>query len=112
MFTTAANFYHFVNLQRKWKRWLNEVPELNNFEIDRCIKPKHCIGIKRSSLHHFCDSSESAMAAVSYLKIEDINGNYQVSLLFCKSKLPPIKNSPCLGLSCLLPSLPTTMIAC
>ena len=32
------------------------------------------------------------MAAVSYLKIEDINANCHVSLLFCKSKLPPMKN--------------------
>ena len=63
------------NLQFKWKRWLNKVYKLNNFKIDQCMKPKHCIGIKQESVHHFCDTSESGMAVVSYLKLEDINGN-------------------------------------
>ena len=59
------------NLQFKWKRWLNKVYKLNNFKINRCMKPKHSVGIKQASVDHFCDNSESATGVVSYLKLED-----------------------------------------
>ena len=47
--------------------------------------------VTHTSLHHFCDASESGTAAVSFIKLINDNNETHVSLLLSKSKLAPIK---------------------
>ena len=42
-------------------------------------------------LHGFCDASEHAYAAVTYLRMTDSTGLVHVALVTCKTKLAPIK---------------------
>ena len=51
-------------------------------------------------LHGFCDASEQAYAAVISLRMKDLDGRTQVSLVTSKTKVAPIKRLtiPCLEL--------------
>ena len=41
-----------------WKRWLTELPVLEQFGVERCIKPENFGDAKKTELHHFSDASE------------------------------------------------------
>ena len=42
----------------QWNKWLQELPQLERFSVDRCLKSA-CFGnVVYSELHHFCDASE------------------------------------------------------
>ena len=43
-------------------------------------------------LHHFCDASEEAYAAVSYIRIEKADGTVHASFIYGKAKLSPLKS--------------------
>ncbi|XP_052256117.1 uncharacterized protein LOC127861549 [Dreissena polymorpha] len=43
----------------KWCRWLQEINELHNFEVDRCFVTSGFGIVSTSELHHFADSSET-----------------------------------------------------
>ena len=47
--------------------------------------------VTHASLHYFCDASESAAAAVSYMKMQTDDNNCHFSLVLSKSKLTLIK---------------------
>jgi hypothetical protein len=51
----------------KWEKWLNDLPILEQFKTDRCISPHDFGKVVEATLHHFCDASEMAFGAVSYL---------------------------------------------
>lgn len=74
-----------------WQNWLNDLKQIDNFQIYRSFKPKDFDKVKSYQLHHFCDSSENAMAAVSYIKLVNHNGAMHCALLFARSKLTPTK---------------------
>ena len=43
------------NLRLKWKRWRNELHELEKLKIPRCHKPENFGEIKAVEVHHFSD---------------------------------------------------------
>ena len=75
----------------RWKSWLEELPRLKQFSIDRCFKPPSFGDIISSQLHHFSDASQVAYGAVSYLRL--VNAHHEVHCLFVmgKSRLSPLK---------------------
>ena len=71
------------------QKWLNDLPQLSGLTILRCMQSSTNPTPDAPSeiqLHHFCDASELAYGAVSYLKIGD-----KCSLVMAKSRLAPIK---------------------
>ena len=78
-----------------WKSWLEELPRLEQFSIDRCFKLPNFGDIISCQLHHFSDASQVAYGAVSYLRL--VNAQYEVHCLFV------------MGKSCLSPLKPTTI---
>jgi hypothetical protein len=66
-------------------KWLSQLNSAKSLAIERPIGTG-----KRAEMHHFCDASEFAYAAVSYLRIIESN-QVHVSFLFAKSRLAPIK---------------------
>ena len=72
-----------------WRTWLHGLPKLSQFSVDRCVKPPDFAEIVMSQIHHFCDASQSAYGAVSYLRLVNVDGRIHCSFLIGKSRLPP-----------------------
>ena len=77
--------------RQQWEDWLNDLPEMSNMSINRCIKPHDLGPVKDYQLHHFSDASEKALSAVSYLMMVNTEGKVCCSLLMAKSRLAPLK---------------------
>lgn len=77
-------------LSRQWDRWLNDLPDITDFTVPRCLKP---VDPMTYQLHHFADASSKAYGAVSYLRIVDKEGSVHMKLLVAKAKLAPIKST-------------------
>ena len=77
--------------RQQWEDWLNDLPEMSNMSINRCIKPHDFGPVKDYQLHHFSDASEKAYGAVSYLMMVNAEGTVCCSLQMAKSRLAPLK---------------------
>ena len=73
-----------------WKEWLSELPRLEEFSIDHCIKPYGFGKISASQLHHFSDASQVGYGAVTYLRLVGEGGQVHLTLLMAKSRLAPL----------------------
>jgi len=75
----------------KWEKWLQDLPVLEEIATDRCVVPDDFGKISEACLHHFCDASEKAYGAVTYLRL--LNDKRQIHCVFmlAKSRLAPIK---------------------
>ena len=78
------------NIQ-KWKHWLDDLPSMEEFKLDRCLVPKNFGKCVKVQLHHFSDASQDAYGTASYLRILNEEGNVHCSFLLGKSRLAPIK---------------------
>ena len=75
-----------------WLRWRNQLVCLSNKFIPRCYSSSD-FSVASTELHEFCDASESAYAAVVYLRPTDSSGHIQISLVASKTKVAPLKQS-------------------
>jgi hypothetical protein len=78
--------------QKRWNAWLNDLPQLEKFVIDRCLKPTDFGTITSSQIHNFSDASQAGYGAVAYLRLTDDRGNTSSSFVMGKSRLAPIKS--------------------
>ena len=78
-----------TNVSGIWERWRNELPLLRNHLIPRCYFQETTFASRQ--LHGFCDASESAYAAVVYLRMTDLKGDAKVAIVIGKTKVAPIK---------------------
>lgn len=77
-----------VEKQQRWSSWLTSLQDLQGLSIPRCMKSGY---IKTYQLHVFCDASDVAYGCVAYLRMIDEFDTVQISLVFGKSRLAPIK---------------------
>lgn len=75
----------------KWRGWLEELPQLADVKIPRCLKSPHLPDVKVYQIHHFADASQSAYGSVSYLRMVSSSGEIYCSFLNGKSRLAPVK---------------------
>lgn len=75
----------------RWKAWLEVLPKLEKFSIDRCFKPPGFEKVVFCQLHYFSDASQLAYGAVSYLRLVNPRGNIHCSFVMGKSRLAPLK---------------------
>jgi len=78
------------DLQR-WKSWLETLLKLEQFSVDRCLKPPDFGEVISSQLHYFSDASEVAYGAVVYLRLVKASGVFHCSFVIGKSRLSPLK---------------------
>ena len=71
----------------RWSSWLEDLPLLNEVRIPRCFKPTGLADVFHVELHHFCDASEYAYGAASYIKIYDGEGTVRSSLVMGKARV-------------------------
>ena len=76
----------------RWQDWLQELPKLEQFTVERCLKPKNFGRIVSSQLHNFADASQEGYGAVSYLRLVNQDGNVYCAFLMGKSRQTPQKS--------------------
>ena len=79
-----------TKIYEEWEKWRIELPILRDILIPRCYTPKSETPLS-VQLHGFCDASESAYAAVVYLRSELEQGQIHLALVAAKTKVAPIK---------------------
>lgn len=76
-----------------WKGWLESLPLLSDYSVNRSMKPPRYGPVKSAQIHHFSDASEKAYGAVSYLRLVNNEDKIHCSLLMSKSKVAPLKRT-------------------
>lgn len=77
--------------QVRWSKWLEELPLLNGFKVERYLVPTSFRRPLKCELHYFCDAFMPVYASVSYLSAVNAEGKIHCSLLLGKSRLAPIR---------------------
>lgn len=77
--------------QEKWLQWLEDLPKLQEVQLQRCIIPDGFGRIVQANLHHFCDASMEGYGAVSYLRAVNDEGKVHCCFMLAKAKLAPMK---------------------
>ena len=75
---------------KKWNLLISDLQSLNNVCVPRCyfgIKDK----VLSVQLHCFCDASEKAYAAATYLRSKYESGLVDVNLIAAKTRVAPLK---------------------
>ena len=72
-----------------WEVWCKALQALTLLMVPRCDTMASSTGVRRRELHTFCDASNDAIGAVSYLRAVQHDGSIQVSFVFGKAKLAP-----------------------
>ena len=78
----------------QWRAWKAELIYLDEVRIPRYF----ALGLAVSSgieLHAFGDASPKAYGSAVYAHVEDVFGQVRTQLLMSKSRVAPIKKSPC-----------------
>ena len=75
----------------KWKCWLDDLRQLADFSIDRCMKSSQLDNLVSCDLHHFSDASELAYGVVSYVCFIDSTNRMHCSFVMGKSRVASIK---------------------
>ena len=69
----------------RWQRWNKDLVDLNKLRISRCLSPDgKLIG---TQLHVFAHALSYAQRAVCYLRSEDVDGNYECTIVAARSRL-------------------------
>ena len=76
---------------KRWESWLEELPTLEQFCVERCFKPPNFGNVVSCQVHHFSDASQVAYGAVFYLRLVKSNREVQCSFIMGKSRLSPLK---------------------
>ena len=72
--------------------WLESLPAMEQFSVQRCYKPKEFGTIADLQIHHFSDASEVGYGAVSYLRFTDADSKVHCSFVMSKTRLAPLKS--------------------
>ena len=75
--------------EEKITKWLVELKGIENVHVSRCMAPDGS-NITNKQLHIFVDASETAMAAVAYLRTVNRDDQVAVSFVCSKTKVAPI----------------------
>ena len=74
----------------KWVHWWNDLKNLSTVLFDRCVIPTEFLD-GAIELHHFCDGSQQAYGACSYVRISSKSGSIHVQLLAAKARFTPLR---------------------
>ena len=77
------------NAERKWLSYMEEMEQLNNISLERCICP--IITLEPPTLCVFADASSGAFGACAYLRSEEPTGSVHVRFVAAKSRVAPLK---------------------
>lgn len=79
---------------QEWTQWLEELSQLEQFHVTRCLKPPDFGEVITAQLHHFTDASEEGYGVVTYLLLQNARSQLHSSFIMGKSRVAPLKSSP------------------
>ena len=77
--------------QKRWLKWLNDLPMLEHFEVKHCLAQEEFGKIIQCQLHHFADTSQEVYGSVSYLRLVSAERRIYCAFLLGKSRPSPVK---------------------
>ena len=77
------------NVSKEWIRFFEYLFEMRNIEISRCMKPPNASN--EGTLITFCDGSDDAYGACSYIRFQLENGTFDSNLVMAKTRVTPVK---------------------
>lgn len=80
-------------LNHKWNKWLQELCQLSEVTVPRCVRPLDFGPVATAQLHHFSDGSESGYGTASYLRMTSNDGRVHCTLMMGKSRVAPLKQT-------------------
>lgn len=82
-------------LLQSWQQWEDKLKSLFSITVPRgYVDPDMDNDSVVREIHVFCDASEKAYGAVSYLRTENGQGNVQLAFLLARSRVAPKKQLP------------------
>lgn len=79
------------HIAQQWSRWMEELPQLTSFGVDRCFKPPEFGETVDARLHHFSDASETGYGTVTYLVQKNSSNQIHCSFVLGKARVAPLK---------------------
>ncbi|XP_056125219.1 uncharacterized protein LOC130103060 [Rhinichthys klamathensis goyatoka] len=79
------------SVTKEWTAWLEELHELESWEVSRCLKPVDFGFLVSAQLHHFADASEEGFGTVTYLLLHDDRGRTHSVFIMGKARVAPLK---------------------
>lgn len=76
---------------QEWTDWVKDLQLLEDFRIRRCLKPTNFGEATMAQLHHFTDASEGGYGTVTYLLLENQQGQKHSAFIMGKSRVAPLK---------------------
>ncbi|XP_072014570.1 uncharacterized protein [Amphiura filiformis] len=77
--------------QQKWLEWSYELHKLEEFHINRCLKPPGFEYPTTVQMHHFADASGVGYGTASYIRLINSSNEVHCQLLMAKSRVAPLK---------------------
>ena len=75
----------------KWDRWIKDLAETKEIQIDRCLYDVGGEGVQKCYLHGFGDASKKAYCATVYFVYLGMDGKTHVRLVASKTRVAPLK---------------------
>ena len=98
----------------QWLRWIEDLPKLQEIQINRCFKPENFGEVRDAQLHCFSDGSRAGYGAVVYLRLVDDRKKIHCAFVIGKACLASIREItiPRLELSAALISSKLSKMVC
>jgi hypothetical protein len=75
----------------EWTNWLNDLNILEQFSVNRCLKPPGFGDHITAQLHHFSDASMSGYGVATYIRFVNKHGHVHCALVTSKCRLAPLR---------------------
>ena len=75
----------------RWENWKSQLPVLECFSMERCLKPANFGTVVSRQIHNFSDASSTGYGQVTYLRIENEKGQIHCAFLMGKAHVTPVK---------------------
>lgn len=75
----------------KWQKWKSELKLIEKLRLPRWLHTCRSNNRLQYELHGFCDASESAYAAVTYIRVKTENVSIKTFMVAAKSRVAPTK---------------------
>ena len=75
----------------RWERWRGQLPALERFSMERCLKPNNFGVVVSRQIHSFSDASSTGYGQVSCLRMENERGDVHCAFLKGKARVAPVK---------------------
>ena len=74
-----------------WETWRGQLPALERFSMERCLKPNNFGVVVSRQIHSFSDASSTGYGQVSYLRMENERGDVHCAFFIGKARVAPVK---------------------